>query len=135
MSSTHRTRSKTATMAMLNNDPKAMVEESSVFSTDKSAVLTPVLKKRKRMLVQKKKLPVDPASEASLVNSSPPKKKKTNPSPDKDKNEEKRLRVYRKRAPQTYLEKLHRATSQRYIALPSDIMPPKAYHIPYVECS
>jgi len=105
---------------MLNNDPKAMLEEPSILSTDESYLLTPVLKKRKRTLVQKKKLPVvDPTSEASLENSSSL-KKKTNPSPGKDKNEEKRLRVFRKRAPQSYLEKLHRATSQRYVALPSN---------------
>ncbi len=121
MSSTHQTRSKTATTAMLNNDPKAMFEEPLTLSTDESSLPTPVLKKRKRTLVQKKKLPVvDPTSEASLENSSSSKKKKTDPPPGKDKNEEKRLRVFRKRAPQSYLEKLHRATSQRYVALPSN---------------
>ena len=46
---------------------------------------------------------------------SPPKKKREGQSPVKSKNEEKRLRVFRKKAPQSYLEKLSRATSQRQV--------------------
>ena len=44
------------------------------------------------------------------------KEKKSQP-PTKDKNEEKRLRVFRKRAPLSYLEKLERATSQRCVGM------------------
>lgn len=44
-------------------------------------------------------------------------KKRKTASPSKAKNEEKRLRVFRKHAPQSYLEKLSRAQSQRYAAL------------------
>jgi len=43
--------------------------------------------------------------------SSPPKKKKATP---RKKDEEKRLRRFRQKAPESYLEKLHRATTQRY---------------------
>ena len=46
---------------------------------------------------------------------SPPKKKRKAQSPVKSKNEEKRLRVFRKKATQSYLEKLSRATSQRHV--------------------
>ena len=46
---------------------------------------------------------------------SPPKKRKKPQSPVKSKDEEKRLRVFRKKAPQSYLEKLSRATSQRHV--------------------
>ena len=48
--------------------------------------------------------------------SSPPKKQKTD-SPSKKKDEEKRLRVFRKKAPLSYLEKLQRATSQRMFVI------------------
>lgn len=44
------------------------------------------------------------------LGSSPMKKTRT---PRKTKDEEKRLRVFRKRPPLSYLEKLNRATSQR----------------------
>lgn len=46
---------------------------------------------------------------------SPPKKRKSRPSTGKEKQEEKRLRLFRKTAPQSYLEKLARATSQRHV--------------------
>lgn len=49
---------------------------------------------------------------------SPPKKQKTAAkSPSKRKDEEKRLRVFRKKAPLSYLEKLERATSQRMFVI------------------
>lgn len=54
-----------------------------------------------------------PAEDAS----SPPKKGKGLQSPAKDKDEEKRLRVFRKKAPLSYLEKLRRATSQRMFVI------------------
>ncbi len=48
--------------------------------------------------------------EAQAV-SSPPKKKRVNL---QKKDEEKRLRRFRQKAPGSYLDKLHRATTQRY---------------------
>ena len=47
---------------------------------------------------------------------SPPKKRKSRPSAvsENGKQEEKRLRLFREKAPHSYLEKLARATSQRY---------------------
>ena len=48
---------------------------------------------------------------------SPPKKPNSRPSIEKGKQEEKRLRLFRKKAPYSYLEKLARATSQRYFEI------------------
>ena len=52
---------------------------------------------------------------------SPPKKPKSRPSTGEKKQEEKRLRLFRKKAPQSYLEKLARATSQRHVLWNSDV--------------
>ena len=52
-------------------------------------------------------------SEADRDLATTPKKKKMK-APSKGQSEEKRLRVFRKKAPLSYLEKLERATGQRY---------------------
>ena len=58
------------------------------------------------------------AAHASAVTSPPPKKRKSKTgSHSKAKDEEKRLRVFRKKAPLSYLEKLERATSQRMFVI------------------
>lgn len=62
----------------------------------------------------KKPIEDDDGTVAEDPDSSPKKKRKPQ-SPVKSKNEEKRLRVFRKKAPQSYLEKLSRATSQRHV--------------------
>ena len=50
----------------------------------------------------------------------PPKKRRSRPSAvsEEEKQEEKRLRLFRKNAPHSYLQKLARATSQRYFESP-----------------
>ena len=58
------------------------------------------------------------AAHASAITSPPPKKQKSKTgSHSKEKDEEKRLRVFRKKAPLSYLEKLERATSQRMFVI------------------
>ena len=53
---------------------------------------------------------------------SPPKKRKGCLSAEKEKQGEKRLRLFRKKAPQSYLEKLARATLQRYFEIPTSFL-------------
>ena len=54
---------------------------------------------------------------------SPPSKGKKRASPRKAKDEEKRLRRFRQHAPSAYLEKLHRATTQRCVSFFTDLVP------------
>lgn len=54
------------------------------------------------------------AEDDAQVKSPPSKKKKKGASPREVKDEEKRLRRFRQYAPSSYLEKLNRATTQRY---------------------
>ncbi|KAL8827706.1 MAG: hypothetical protein Q9170_006905 [Blastenia crenularia] len=64
---------------------------------------------KKRRLLLKSEL----QEEANDVSASPQKKRKIATPKSSDKGEEKRLRVFRKQAPQSYLVKLERAVSQR----------------------
>ena len=56
---------------------------------------------------------VDDPKAGEIEHDASPTKKKTNKSTGKQATEEKRLRRFRKSPPQSYLEKLERATTQR----------------------
>ena len=83
----------------------------------------PMTRKRKRdttaapSKVEKPVTEVMVEEEAEPAKASPTKKAETSPTkmktPRKAKDEEKRLRRFRDHAPASYLEKLHRATTQR----------------------
>lgn len=68
-------------------------------------------KKRKRNIEIKALVDLTNDDDAQ-ASSSPSKKKKATP---RKKDEEKRLRRFRQKAPGSFLEKLHRATTQRHV--------------------
>lgn len=110
-----------------------MAEEQSKDLKKDELVSTsgPMTRKRKRdataapSKVEKAVMEVMVEKEAELANASPTKKASVSPTnkveisptkkstPRKAKDEEKRLRRFRDHAPASYLEKLHRATTQR----------------------
>ena len=76
----------------------------------------PTTRKRKRdatAALSKAEKPVIDLTAEEEAGSAKPSPKKTNASPKKAKDTEKRLKRFRDHAPGSYLEKLHRATTQR----------------------
>lgn len=100
-----------------------MTTKSTSRETQKTPPTTP-LKKRLRNAAIKTPTVVDGGKKLAVVDLTQedgdefvPKsaKKRKTASSSKDKDEEKRLRIFRKHAPKTYLEKLSRAQGQRYV--------------------
>jgi len=80
----------------------------------------PNSKKRKRTATSTpSKTAIDLTNDYDGQDSPTSSKKKKAATPRKSKDEEKRLRRFRQKAPSTYLEKLHRATTQRYDGRPA----------------
>ena len=93
-----------------------MIEGNQKSVENGSPASKPVatLKKRKRTATPTPSKIIDLTEEYDgQENSSPIKKKKKPSTPKKAKDQEKRLRRFRSHAPSTYLDKLHRATTQR----------------------
>lgn len=99
-----------------------MATKATLRELQKSSPTTPV-KKRLRNVATIPPAIVDGGKKSAVVDLTQSdgdeliiksaKKRKT-VSPSRDKDEEKRLRIFRKHAPKTYLEKLSRAQEQRY---------------------
>ena len=90
-------------------------KESNKAVGSSPLISEPLTKKRKRTATSTPSKLVDLTNDDDAREvASPSKKKKKAATPKKATDEEKRLRRFRQHAPSTYLEKLHRATTQRY---------------------
>lgn len=111
-----RTRSKSSSNTSIDTRRAKAAKAHVAQPVNEGTVETPPTKKRKRSVVLSAK---GQASSTRQLNNedkvgTPAKKvKKIADSPGKDEHEEKRLRRFRERAPQSYLERLARANSQR----------------------
>jgi hypothetical protein len=112
-----RTRSKSAWKTKIDTESTTVAKASTAQWVHKEKAEKSPSKKRKRdtgLLANRKVVSIPQANNEEEVVSPLKKKTKTANRPEKDEIEEKRLRLFRQKAPQSYLVRLSRATSQRY---------------------
>lgn len=109
-----RTRSKSCSTSSIDARRTKAAKAHVAQHVNETTVETPPTKKRKRAtLVKGKELSTSQLNIAEKAGTPSKKAKKMPDSPGKDEHGEKRLRRFRERAPQSYLERLARANSQR----------------------
>lgn len=114
-----RTRSKSALKTKTDAESTTVATISTLGRVPKEKAEKAPSKKRKRDIdspANRKVVSTHQASNEEEVVSPLKKKKKTKTTdcPENNETEEKRLRLFRQKAPQSYLVRLSRATSQRY---------------------
>ena len=109
-----RTRSKSSSHSSIDTRRTKAAKAYVAQHVNEATFETPPTKKRKRSILAKgNESPTSKLNNPEKAGTPSKKAKKMEDSPGKDEHGEKRLRRFRERAPQSYLERLARANSQR----------------------